>query len=68
MLGRAAESCHICGMATLSAPSLDDRGVIVTCTACQKANRIPFARLAEAGQCAHCKTALPRADLPIEAP
>ena len=68
MLGPPAESWHIPAMATLSAPSLDDRGVIVTCTACQRANRIPFARLADSGQCAHCKTALPRADLPIEAP
>jgi len=43
----------------------DDRGVILHCLKCQRGNRIPFARLHEAGRCGSCKAALPFPDLPV---
>ena len=44
----------------------DERGVILPCPQCQRANRIPFARLHEAGHCGGCKATLPIPALPVE--
>jgi thioredoxin 2 len=43
----------------------DDRGVILNCAKCQRANRIPFARIHEAGHCGSCKAPLPFPELPV---
>ena len=45
--------------------NVDDRGVILHCPQCQRANRIPFARLHEAGRCGGCKGSLPLPSLPV---
>ena len=43
----------------------DDRGVIVRCSRCQRANRIPFSRVHEVGRCGGCKASLPLPALPV---
>jgi len=43
----------------------DDRGVVLHCPKCQRANRIPFPHLHQNGQCGNCKAALPHAALPV---
>src|SRR5687767_8039355 len=53
-------------MTSQRAPAIDDRGVIVACASCGKANRVPFQRLAEVAQCADCKEALPAPGYPIQ--
>jgi thioredoxin 2 len=45
---------------------LDDRGVIVECTACGKKNRLAYERLGESVQCGQCKQALRMPGEPIE--
>jgi thioredoxin 2 len=45
---------------------LDDRGVIVECTACGKKNRLAYERLGDAVQCGQCKQALRAPGEPIE--
>jgi thioredoxin 2 len=45
---------------------LDDRGVIVECTACGKKNRLAYERLGDAVQCGQCKQALRTPGEPIE--
>ena len=44
----------------------DDRGVVVPCPACGRANRIPFARLHQNGRCAECQAGLPHPAQPVE--
>jgi thioredoxin 2 len=44
----------------------DERGVIVHCPHCQRANRVPFARLGDAGHCAQCKASLSAPSAPVE--
>jgi thioredoxin 2 len=43
----------------------DDRGVILECPKCHRANRIPLTRLHEAGHCGTCKAPLPFPALPV---
>ena len=43
----------------------DERGVILHCPQCQRANRIPFARLHESGRCGSCQASLPLPALPV---
>lgn len=38
---------------------MNEHGIVVECTACERRNRIPFARLHRRGNCAACKTPLP---------
>ena len=40
--------------------------MVRTCSACGAQNRVPAARLADAGRCGRCKTALAAADAPID--
>jgi thioredoxin 2 len=54
--------------ATLTKPTLDDKGVVLTCTNCGRRNRIPFARLTEAGTCGQCQSALPPPNKPLDVP
>jgi len=44
----------------------DDRGIVLHCPQCQRANRIPFSRLHESGQCGSCKGTLPHPSLPVD--
>lgn len=46
--------------------SADEEGIHLTCTKCQQANRIPFARLHLNGKCGSCKAPLPHPSLPVE--
>ena len=41
-------------------------GIIRTCKACNRRNRIPGKHLADSGQCGACKAPLPPADEPLE--
>ncbi len=49
-------------------PMLDDKGVVLTCANCGRRNRVPFARLAEAGTCGQCQSALPVPSTPLDVP
>jgi thioredoxin 2 len=44
----------------------DERGIILHCPRCNRANRVPFARLRESGHCAQCKSPLPAPAAPVE--
>lgn len=44
----------------------DERGIIVHCPECRRANRVPYARLGDTGHCAQCKAALPAPSAPVE--
>jgi thioredoxin 2 len=44
----------------------DDRGILIPCPQCHRANRIPFARLHENGQCGSCKAPLAHPSLPVD--
>jgi thioredoxin 2 len=50
----------------MATTTVDDRGVILTCSRCGKLNRVPFS--AREARCAACKTPLPDIDEPIEIP
>jgi thioredoxin 2 len=54
--------------ATLTKPTLDDKGVVLTCVSCGRRNRVPFARLTEAGTCGQCQSALPLPSTPLDVP
>jgi thioredoxin len=45
---------------------LDDRGIVVSCAACGKKNRLAYARLGEAVRCGQCKQPLTAPSVPIE--
>jgi thioredoxin 2 len=45
---------------------LDDRGIVVSCAACGKKNRLAYPRLGEAVRCGQCKEPLTAPDVPIE--
>lgn len=53
-------------MTTTAHLSADDRGVLIACPQCRRANRIPFARLHQNGQCGSCKGALPHPAFPVD--
>ena len=52
----------------MSKPTLDDKGVIMTCANCGRRNRVPFAKLAETGTCGQCQSALPSPSVPLDVP
>jgi thioredoxin 2 len=47
---------------------LDARGVIASCPSCGQQNRLPFAALTKSVRCGSCRTPLPAAAAPVEAP
>jgi thioredoxin 2 len=51
---------------SMSSLTLDDNGVIVTCSQCGQKNRIAYGRLGETVQCGKCKTPLAAPNAPIE--
>ncbi|MEO6004686.1 MAG: thioredoxin domain-containing protein [Opitutus sp.] len=52
-------------MSAIGYLTADDRGVILPCPHCQRANRIPFNRLHESGRCGSCQASLPFPELPV---
>ncbi|MEP6670372.1 MAG: thioredoxin domain-containing protein [Chthoniobacter sp.] len=46
--------------------SADDRGIVLDCPQCHRANRVPFVRLNQSGHCGSCKAALTLPSLPVE--
>lgn len=52
----------------MSKPTLDDKGVVLTCATCGRRNRVPFARLTEAGTCGQCRSVLPPPNTPLDVP
>lgn len=48
--------------------SSDDRGVLVTCPACGKTNRLGYATLDRTIRCGNCKATLPPPGAPVTAP
>ncbi|MGI4788610.1 MAG: thioredoxin [Janthinobacterium lividum] len=52
----------------MSKPTLDDKGVVITCANCERRNRIPFAKLTETGTWGQCQSALPSAAVPLDVP
>jgi thioredoxin 2 len=49
----------------MSTGQMDERGIIVACTACGQRNRVAFGRR---GKCSKCGTLLPENAVPIEVP
>lgn len=47
--------------------SVDDKGVVVTCSSCGRANRLAFDVLNRATRCGQCKTVLSPPDVPLAA-
>jgi len=50
----------------MSSLTLDDRGIVVSCSQCGQKNRLLYERLDAEVQCAKCKTKLPSPTEPIE--
>jgi thioredoxin 2 len=50
----------------LAAGSIDHRGVILTCSQCGRANRVPFAALGKQTRCGSCRTPMDAPAAPIE--
>jgi len=46
---------------------LDERGVVVTCSACGRSNRLAYATLGKPTRCGHCKAAVAPPGEPVEA-
>jgi thioredoxin 2 len=46
--------------------ALDDRGIVVTCSACGQKNRLAYGRLGDTVRCGTCKQALSAPTEPIE--
>jgi thioredoxin 2 len=53
-------------MRTAAHLNADERGIIVRCPRCDRANRVPFSRLGQTGHCAQCKSPLPALSAPVE--
>jgi thioredoxin 2 len=47
---------------------LDDRGVVVTCSACGRANRLAFNSLNKPSRCGQCHTDVPHLSVPVDVP
>jgi len=52
----------------MSAVTLDDRGVLVTCPACGTKNRLDYRKLDKPAKCGKCKAPLQLPATPIEVP
>ena len=48
--------------------ALDDRGVVVTCAACGRGNRLAYAALDKKTRCGHCKADIGPPAAPIDVP
>jgi thioredoxin 2 len=52
----------------MSAVTLDERGVLVTCSACGTKNRLDYRKLDKPAKCGKCKSPLQPPPTPIEVP
>ena len=52
----------------MTKPTLDAKGVILTCATCERRNRVPFAKLPETGTCGQCQSPLPNVTAPLDIP
>ena len=50
----------------MASHKIDEKGVLLSCTACGQRNRLSWQRINELGRCASCKKALARPSLPLE--
>jgi thioredoxin 2 len=50
----------------MAAARLDDRGVVMSCPSCGKANRIGFGSLDKTAKCGQCHAAMPPVSVPVE--
>lgn len=50
----------------MAGTATDVRGLVVPCGACGQKNQIPYALLAESGQCGKCGSELPPVSAPVE--
>jgi thioredoxin 2 len=50
----------------MAALQLDERGILVTCAACGKRNRVTFERLGDTVRCGHCKHELSATSTPLD--
>ena len=50
----------------MGASELDDRGVVISCPACGRKNRLAYERLSAPVRCGHCKHQLSAPSAPIE--
>jgi len=50
----------------MASHKIDEKGVLLDCTACGQRNRLAWKRINEPGRCAACKAALARPSLPLE--
>ena len=46
--------------------TLDERGVVVSCAACGKSNRLTYTMLGKPTRCGHCKEVVAAPNLPVE--
>lgn len=46
--------------------SLDEKGILVSCPACEQRNRLPFATLGKEVRCGKCKAPLPPASATVQ--
>ncbi len=50
----------------MAKPTLDEKGVVAACPHCGRKNRIPYARLGEAGTCGQCQAGLAAPNTPLD--
>ena len=50
----------------MTKPILEDKGIVVACAHCGRKNRLPYARLNEAGTCGQCQADLPPVSVPLD--
>jgi thioredoxin 2 len=50
----------------MASHKIDEKGVLLSCTACGQRNRLSWGRIGETGRCASCKQHLPRPSLTLE--
>lgn len=52
----------------MAAAQLDNRGVVVSCAACGRANRLVFRSLDKEARCGQCHAAVPAVSTPVDVP
>jgi thioredoxin 2 len=50
----------------MAAARLDDRGVVVSCASCGRANRLGFSNLTKGARCGECHAGVPSVSTPVD--
>jgi thioredoxin 2 len=50
----------------MAAARFDDRGVVIPCPSCGKANRIPFGGMHKQAKCGQCHAVIPSVSVPVD--